>query len=79
MRIHTGEIIYLQGFYRILNGLGRLVGLVVTGLNLSSGVFQNKVNRGNWFPYYHLAEGEFTVGTLVVYIKKFAINYGFIW
>ncbi|CCH68113.1 hypothetical protein RINTHH_19580 [Richelia intracellularis HH01] len=47
MRIHTGEIIYLQGFYRILNGLGRLVGLVVTGLNLSSGVFQNKVNRGN--------------------------------
>ena len=59
-----------------MNGLG-LVRLIATGLNLSSGMFQNKVNRGNSFPYYHLAEGEFTVITLVVYIKKFAINYEF--
>lgn len=73
MTIHIGEIIHLQGVYSILNGLG-LVGLVITGLSLSSGVFHNKVKRGNSSPYYHLVEGQFTAVILVVRIKNFLIN-----
>ena len=45
MKIHTGEIFHLQGFYPILNGLG-FVGLAVTGLSMS-GLFGKKAKRGS--------------------------------
>ncbi|CDN16129.1 hypothetical protein RintRC_5364 [Richelia intracellularis] len=45
MKIHTGEIFHLQGFYPILNGLG-FVGLAITGVSMS-GLFGKKVKRGN--------------------------------
>lgn len=34
LRIHTGEILHLEGIYPLLNGLG-VIGLIVTGLSQS--------------------------------------------
>lgn len=34
LKLHTGEIFHLQGFYPILNGLG-LLGLLITGISMS--------------------------------------------
>jgi len=34
LKLHTGEIFNLQGFYPILNGLG-LLGLLITGISMS--------------------------------------------
>lgn len=34
LKLHTGEIFHLQGFYPILNGLG-LLGLMITGISMS--------------------------------------------
>ncbi len=33
LKLHTGEIFHLQGFYPILNGLG-LLGLLITGISM---------------------------------------------
>lgn len=35
LKIHTGEIFHLEGFYPILNGLGA-IGMIVTGLSMSN-------------------------------------------
>ncbi len=47
LKIHTGEILGLEGIYPILNGLG-LVGLLVTGLSMT-GLFnkpKHKASKG---------------------------------
>jgi hypothetical protein len=41
MKLHTGEILHLQGIYPILNGIG-LIGLLVTGLSMSK-LFKRRV------------------------------------
>jgi hypothetical protein len=41
--LHTGEIFHLQGIYPILNGLG-LIGLLVTGMSMTSLFKAKKVN-----------------------------------
>ncbi len=41
IKLHTGEILHLQGIYPILNGIG-LIGLLVTGLSMSN-LFKSKV------------------------------------
>ncbi len=43
MEIHTGEIFHLEAVYPILNGLG-LIGLLVTGLSMSS-LFNTKKRK----------------------------------
>jgi hypothetical protein len=43
LKIHTGEIFHLQAIYPILNGLG-LIGLLITGLNMS-GIFGRKPRK----------------------------------
>lgn len=46
MKIHTGEIFNLQAIYPILNGVG-IIGLLVTGLSMSSLFSRRKKQTSN--------------------------------
>ncbi|MBH8551854.1 peptidase [Nostocaceae cyanobacterium CENA357] len=45
LKLHTLEILHLEGIYPILNGLG-LVGLLITGLSMT-GLFRQRSNQNN--------------------------------